>query len=133
MPSLRQLAIAAACVIGLTGAAGCASDSATGTDLPPAAMKGTITITDGSFGEKLTVAPKAEITVQNDDTEVHSLGGDGITVDDIQPGESATFTAPEKEGTYLFTCGHHPQMAGALVVSMSGPTPDPTYDETAGP
>lgn len=126
----RRLAVAlAAATAALTLTAGCASSLASGDDDAPS--EGTITIQDGSFGPKLTVAPGATVTVRNEDGTVHSIDGADISVPDIQPGKSTTFTAPEKEGIYPFTDGHQAQMAGALVVAEELPsTPPPSFTET---
>lgn len=78
----------------------------------------TITIADMSFGEPITVAPGAKITVKNDDAAEHSVtsrteGGFDVHVDG---GEQGTLTAPAKPGEYAFFCVYHSSMKGTLIV-----------------
>jgi plastocyanin len=78
----------------------------------------TITIANNSFGEPVTVAPGAEVTVKNDDTAEHSVTSDtaGAFDEHIDGGESDTFTAPTEPGEYAFSCTYHPAMKGTLIV-----------------
>lgn len=88
-----------------------------------AAAPGSVTIQarDFSFGDKMYVAPGGLVIVKNIGASVHSLVGldaKGSTAD-IPAGGKIEFSAPSKEGAYVFTCGHHDQMAGVLVVSTT--------------
>jgi cytochrome c oxidase subunit II len=68
-------------------------------------------------------APSGEdfcIEFTNNDTAVHDVGIDaiGFNGDDVQPGESITYTIPAMEpGDYEFICTIHPTMTGTLSVS----------------
>jgi plastocyanin len=84
----------------------------------PAAAGPTITISGMAFGEPLTVAPGATITIVNKDTMEHSVTSkpeSGFSTD-VDGGEQATFTAPTKPGEYPFICKYHPNMLGTLTV-----------------
>ena len=86
---------------------------------PPAEPAGaTITIANMSFGDPVTVAPGAEVTVKNDDTAEHSVTSqtEGVFDEHIDGGEQDTFTAPTEPGEYAFYCTYHPSMKGTLIV-----------------
>jgi len=70
------------------------------------------------FPASLSVAPGTEITVRNDDKAPHTVTADDKSFDtgEVDPGKSATFTAPSKPGTYDYICTIHPYMKGKLVV-----------------
>jgi plastocyanin len=85
----------------------------------PAAAGATITIENMAFGEPLTVAPGAEITVANNDSAEHSVtsqtaGAFDLHVDGQQ---KATLIAPSQPGEYPFYCIYHPSMKGTLIVT----------------
>ncbi|GAA1247305.1 hypothetical protein GCM10009665_42870 [Kitasatospora nipponensis] len=67
----------------------------------------------------LTVAPGTVITVTNQDTTAHTLTATGKEFDTgtLEPGKSATITAPTTAGSYPFICTIHPFMKGTLTVS----------------
>ena len=71
-----------------------------------------------SFGDPVTVAPGAEVTVKNDDTAEHSVTSEteGTFDEHVDGGESDTFTAPTEPGEYAFYCTYHPSMKGTLIV-----------------
>ena len=77
-----------------------------------------ITIANMSFGDPVTVAPGAEVTVKNDDTAEHSVTSEteGAFDEHVDGGESDTFTAPTEPGEYAFHCTYHPSMKGTLIV-----------------
>jgi plastocyanin len=84
----------------------------------PAPGGATITIENNSFGEPLTVAPGAEITVANNDSAEHSVtsqtaGAFDLHVDGRQ---KATLVAPTQPGEYQFYCTYHPSMKSTLIV-----------------
>ncbi|WP_435202785.1 cupredoxin domain-containing protein [Janibacter sp. GS2] len=60
----------------------------------------------------------AEISVTNSDDVGHTVTADsGDTFDEsVPPGETVTFTAPEKAGEFPFHCTPHPDMTATLVV-----------------
>lgn len=83
---------------------------------------GTITIQNFAFGEPLTVAPGATITVTNQDVAAHdAVSDDGkFKTPLLKQGESATFTAPAEPGTYKFSCSVHANMTGIGTLVVSG-------------
>ena len=96
-----------------------ATSPAPGAPVPPAEPAGaTITIANMSFGDPVTVAPGAEVTVKNDDTAEHSVTSqtEGVFDEHIDGGEQDTFTAPTEPGEYAFYCTYHPSMKGTLIV-----------------
>ena len=88
------------------------------TSAPAEPVGATITIANMSFGDPVTVAPGAEVTVKNDDTPEHSVTSEteGVFDKDVDGGESDTFTAPTEPGEYAFHCTYHPSMKGTLIV-----------------
>jgi len=88
------------------------------TSAPAEAAGPTITIANMSFGDPVTVAPGAKVTVKNDDSAEHSVTSDteGAFDEHIDGGEQDTFTAPTKPGEYPFHCVYHPSMKGTLIV-----------------
>lgn len=79
----------------------------------------TITITAFAFGQPLTVAPGAKVTVVNTDAAPHNVtAADGkFETPDLAQDETASFTAPTAPGRYEFTCTLHPEMTGTLIVA----------------
>ena len=78
-----------------------------------------ITIKDFEYGEPLTVAPGATVSVTNMDTAEHTVTADEGTAFDVEvqgSGGTASFTAPTKPGTYAYHCTYHPNMHGTLIV-----------------
>lgn len=84
----------------------------------PAAGAAKITIADMSFGEPITVAPGAQVSVTNDDSVEHSVTSQTAGQFDvhIDGNEDGTFTAPSEPGEYAFYCVYHPSMKGTLIV-----------------
>jgi plastocyanin len=78
----------------------------------------TITIQGNAFDTPTSVSPGAEITVKNEDGVDHTVTADtGAAFDvTIPAGESATFNAPDKAGSYAFHCTFHSGMHGTLAV-----------------
>jgi plastocyanin len=98
-------------------ATGAQTASAT-SENPTATGGAAITIENMAFGESLTVAPGARITVANMDTVEHSVtsrtaGAFDVHVDGKQKG---TLIAPAQPGEYQFYCVYHPTMTGTLIV-----------------
>lgn len=79
----------------------------------------TVTIKDFAFDGPSSVAPGATVKVTNQDAEAHTLTADGAGGFDVRidPGASATFTAPTKPGSYPFHCDYHSDMHGTLTVA----------------
>lgn len=78
----------------------------------------TITMANMSFGDPITVAPGATITVKNDDSAEHSVTSQTAGTFDVHvdAGEQGTLTAPAEPGEYAFYCVYHPSMKGTLIV-----------------
>ncbi|MBG6185579.1 plastocyanin [Arthrobacter sp. CAN_A214] len=86
-----------------------------------------ISIEDFVFSGPGTVNPGGEITVTNNDTEVHTVTADDGSFDITVPGgQSATFTAPSSAGSYGFFCKFHGNMRGTLTVGAEAMAPAPT-------
>lgn len=66
----------------------------------------TITMANMSFGEPITVAPGAQITVKNDDSAEHSVTSraEGQFDVHVDAGEQGSFSAPLEPGEYAFYC-----------------------------
>jgi plastocyanin len=108
------LSLVALCLAVTVSACGGASTSTTETTQSGA----TITIADMSFGEPVTVAPGATITIKNQDSVEHSVTSktEGKFSVDVDGKEQGTLTAPTAPGTYAFYCKYHPSMNGTLIV-----------------
>jgi plastocyanin len=69
----------------------------------------------------VTVAPGAVVTVKNEDTVAHTVTDKAdaklFNTGPVSPGQSKTFKAPDKPGSYPFLCTIHQYMTGTLVVS----------------
>ena len=79
-----------------------------------------ITIKNFAFSPgSITVAPGTSVTVANDDSVAHTLTSTsgGFDTGNIQPGQSKTFTAPNRAGSYPYICTIHQYMTGTLTVS----------------
>jgi plastocyanin len=79
-----------------------------------------ITIQNFSFHpSSVTVAPGATVTVTNKDQVAHTVtsSSGGFNTGNVDPGQSKTFTAPNKPGSYPYICSIHQYMSGTLVVS----------------
>ena len=83
-----------------------------------AAKPALITIKDFMYTMPASVAPGAKITVKNLDGQNHTVTSSTKGVFDVMVpgGGTATFTAPSKPGSYMFTCTFHANMVGTLVV-----------------
>ncbi len=110
------------------GLAACSSSSKksgadTGTTTTPPAASGsggTITINNFKF-TTATVKAGSTVTVKNDDSTAHTVTSDTAGQFDagtIDPGQSATFTAPSAPGAYPYHCNIHPTiMKSTLTVT----------------
>jgi len=74
-----------------------------------------ITIRDFAYNQ-ITVKPGSTVQVRNDDSAPHTATGDGFDTGAIAGGQSGSFSAPTKAGTYDLQCTLHPQMHGILTV-----------------
>jgi plastocyanin len=96
-----------------------ASDTAAASESSATEVAGpTLTIANMAFGQPLTVAPGTQINIANNDTVEHSVTSDtaGAFDQDVDGGEKATLTAPNKPGEYPFHCSYHPNMNRTLIV-----------------
>jgi plastocyanin len=95
-----------------------ASRSATSSDSGTANTT-TITIKNFKYTGATSVRAGAPITVKNNDTEAHTVTSDAKGAFDVKinPGESATFAAPAKPGSFPYHCTYHANMHGTLKVS----------------
>ena len=77
-----------------------------------------ITITALNFGDPLTVAPGAQVTVVNSDDVAHTVTSKVKGQFDVKVGDNAqtTFNAPTTPGRYPYYCVYHPGMVGVLIV-----------------
>jgi plastocyanin len=133
----RSLVSAVAVGFLAVGLAACGSSAKSSTPAPATTVAGgsittsssqtaagpTITIRSGPNGfafATLPVKAGAPVTVKNLTTAQHTVtadttaGGFDLTVD---PGKTATFTAPAKPGAYGFHCNIHTYMMGTLTVT----------------
>ena len=105
----------AACSSGKSGSSGPASSSGSGR----ATSTNAITISNFMFSPMhASVAPGSTVSVTNKDSVAHTLTATAGQFDtgDIGPGQTKTFTAPSKAGTYDYICNIHQYMMGTIVV-----------------
>jgi plastocyanin len=115
-------------VLGLTACGSSSSASATPSITATGSSAGqktgtadTITIKNFMFSpDSLTVAPGAVVTVKNEDSVTHTLTDKTdqsvFSTGPVGPGQTKTFKAPGKAGSYSFFCTIHQFMTGTLVV-----------------
>ena len=138
-PRIVSLAVAATLTAALAGCSSTdeaspeSSDSAASESEAPAAEPSTdeksakeqpaeeaavITITDFEFDGPTSVAPGAEVTLENSDSSTHSATSedDSFTEVIVEADASGTFTAPMEPGEYEYVCKFHPEMTATLVV-----------------
>ena len=137
---MRTILIGVTCTAALGFLGGCGSASATGSaasssgsamDSSSMSSMGSsssgssaassavvIHISKFAYQTPASVSPGATVSVMNMDGEAHTVTADSGSAFDtkIDPGASATFTAPMKPGTYAFHCTYHSNMHGSLVV-----------------
>ena len=82
----------------------------------------TVVIKNFAFSPaSLTVSPGAAVTVRNEDSVTHTLTDKAdsklFNTGPVSPGQTKTFKAPDKPGSYPFFCTIHQFMIGTLVVS----------------
>jgi plastocyanin len=132
---LAALTATVACALALSGC-GSSSSTAGGPSQPESSMTTShsagapskssepagadmIMIQNFAYSGASTVKPGATVSVMNMDTEAHTVTADSGGAFDvtIQPGKTATFTAPTKPGSYPYHCTYHSNMHGTLRVS----------------
>lgn len=104
-----------------------ATPSSASASSPPASTSSTaaaaepavITIKEFKYSGTSSVKAGTKITVNNDDSEAHTVTADKGDAFDVKidPGKSATFTAPDTAGSYAFHCTYHGNMTGTLKVT----------------
>jgi plastocyanin len=95
------------------------SSSSSSTTLPDSASGNTIRIQNFQFSIP-GVKPGETVNVQNNDSTTHTVTSDKagqFDVGNVDPGKSATFTAPAAAGSYTFHCKIHSFMHGTLTVT----------------
>src|ERR1700722_14050127 len=98
---------------------GSGSSSASSSSGSAATSTKAITISNFMFSPMhAAVAPGSTVSVTNKDSVTHTLSATGGQFDtgDIGPGQTKTFTAPAKAGTYSYICNIHQYMMGTVVV-----------------
>jgi plastocyanin len=78
-----------------------------------------ITIKDFAFDGPASVKPGTKVMVTNSDSSTHSVTSDQAGMFDVDvpaSGGTATFTAPNKPGSYPYHCKYHGNMQATLVV-----------------
>lgn len=82
------------------------------------AEKFEITISDFEYDVPEKVSPGATVLVKNEDSVTHTVTAEDGPVFDvtIEPGDEASFVAPDTAGQYPFICTFHANMHGTLVV-----------------
>jgi len=84
-----------------------------------AAATKSVTISNFMFSPMAaSVAPGSTVSVTNKDSVTHTLSATGgqFNTGDIGPGQTKTFTAPTKAGTYSYICNIHQYMKGTITV-----------------
>jgi plastocyanin len=106
----------------LLSACGGGSPAATGSgSAGSAGTKATNSVTISNFMYSpmtASVAPGSTVRVTNKDPVTHTLTATGgqFNTGDIGPGQTKTFTAPTKAGTYGYICNIHQYMMGKIIV-----------------
>ncbi len=81
------------------------------------AGKAVISIADFVFAVPDSVAPGAQMTIKNSDSQAHTVTSTTGAFDVmVEPHGTPVFTAPSKPGSYPFACSFHGNMTSTLVV-----------------
>jgi plastocyanin len=98
---------------------GSSSGSSSSSGSAGATSTNALTISNFMFSPmSASVAPGATVKVTNKDSVTHTLTATNGEFDtgNIGPGQTKTFTAPSKAGTYSYICNIHQYMKGTIVV-----------------
>ena len=115
------LVLGAALLLAACGGGGGSASSSSGSSRGSGAATSTESITISNFmfsPMHASVAPGSTVSVTNKDSVTHTLTASGgrFNTGDIGPGQTKTFTAPSKAGTYDYICNIHQYMMGTIVV-----------------
>jgi plastocyanin len=115
------LVLGAALLLAGCSSGGGSGSSASGSSSGSGAATSTESITISNFmfsPMHASVAPGSTVSVTNKDSVTHTLTATGgrFNTGDIGPGQTKTFTAPSKAGTYNYICNIHQYMMGTIVV-----------------
>ena len=114
----RRLGAGLTAVIVAAALTGC-GDGGGASSSPPTAAD-TIEIVDFDYRPGvLSAKAGAELTVVNKDAAPHTLTFDDDSIDskELKKGQSFTFTAPAKAGSYTYICDIHQYMKGRVEVT----------------
>jgi plastocyanin len=102
----------------MSGMSSSASGSSSAGNGGMAATDSTLMIEKFAYKTPTSVSPGAKVQIMNMDGEAHTVTADEGGGFDVKApgGETVTFTAPTKPGTYPFHCTYHSNMHGDLVV-----------------
>ena len=93
------------------------STPATATKAPATTSAAVLTIKNFMYIVPASVKAGSTVMVKNVDGTAHTVTIKGSPALIVQPGATATLTAPAKPGTYPITCDFHGNMKADLVVS----------------
>jgi len=109
-------------MVAVAWAAGCGTsgeETAEPRSSGPAPIPGvTITIDHQNYSATPPITPGAVLTVINHDSVKHTITSrrPGLFDNDVGPGQTITFTAPDEVGSHPFYCKYHALMEGTLSV-----------------
>jgi plastocyanin len=84
---------------------------------PDGAEQAVISITDFEFTVPTSVAPGAQISIKNGDSQADTVTSKTCGFDiKVDPDGTTTFPAPSKPGSYPFVCSFDGNMTSTLVV-----------------
>jgi plastocyanin len=106
---------------GSSGSPAAAGSGAAASSAPASSAADTIVIKNFKFQPaNLSVAAGTVVTVRNEDSVTHTVTDKAdpklFGTGDIAAGQSKTFKAPDKAGSYVYLCTIHQFMTGTLVV-----------------
>ena len=113
------LVLGAALLLAACGSGGSSTASGSAGGSGKATSTSSITISNFMFSPmSASVAPGATVSVTNKDSVTHTLTASGGQFDtgDIGGGQTKTFKAPSKPGSYSYICNIHQYMKGTIVV-----------------
>jgi len=92
------------------------SNNSTGSPTADTSVSNTISIVNMAFNPtSYSVPVGTTVTWVNNDTVAHSIKSTSFNSDNLNPGQSYSFTF-SASGTYSYSCGIHPTMQGSITV-----------------